>query len=51
MDDPPPIPKLLRYLFGDAAETAHHAASPPLLLWCRAFDGWLAERRALVDIR
>ena len=44
MDDPPPIPKLLRYLFGEAAETAHHAASPRLLLWCRAFDGWLEER-------
>ena len=44
MDDPPPIPKLLRYLFGQAAGAAHHAASPRLLLWCEAFDGWLAER-------
>ena len=44
MDDPYPIPKLLRYLFGEAAETAHHAASPRLLLWCGAFDDWLEER-------
>jgi len=44
MDDPPPTPKLLVYLFGEAAETAQHAASPRLLLWCRAFDDWLEER-------
>jgi hypothetical protein len=44
MDDPPPIPKMLRYLFGDAAAAAQGAASPRLLLWCQAFEDWLAER-------
>ncbi len=45
MDDPPPIPKLLLYLFGDAAAAAFRGASPRLLRWCRAFDDWLDERR------
>ena len=36
-------PLLLQYLFGEAAGTAHHAASPRLLAWSAAFDAWIAE--------
>jgi hypothetical protein len=45
MVDQPPIPRLLLYLFGDAAEAARSGAAPRLLRWCRAFDDWLEERR------
>jgi site-specific recombinase XerD len=34
-------------MFGESAATALHGASARLLLWCRAFDEWLAERRRL----
>jgi site-specific recombinase XerD len=34
-------------MFGESALTAFRGASPRLLLWCRAFDEWLAERRRL----
>ncbi|MEJ2709697.1 MAG: tyrosine-type recombinase/integrase [Anaerolineales bacterium] len=36
---------LLQYLFGESASAAEQGASPRLLLWCRAFDDWLEERR------
>jgi len=35
---------LLEFLFGDSAETAQRSASPRLLVWAEAFDGWIAER-------
>ena len=38
------VPKMLELLFGDAAGAAMQIAPPRLLLWCRAFDDWLAER-------
>jgi site-specific recombinase XerD len=36
---------LLQYLFGESACAAEQGASPRLLIWCRAFDDWLEERR------
>jgi site-specific recombinase XerD len=44
MDDESKTPMLLRLMFGEAAGTARSGASPRLLRWGEAFDGWLAER-------
>ena len=35
---------MLQFRFGEAAGVAGQAASPRLLLWCRAFDDWLEDR-------
>jgi integrase len=40
-----PVPTLLRFMYADEAVHAQRGASPRLLLWCAAFDDWLAERR------
>lgn len=40
-----PAPTLLRFMHGDKAAHAQRGASPRLLLWCAAFDDWLAECR------
>jgi site-specific recombinase XerC len=45
MDDDGKIPRLLVFLFGDAAKTAQRGASTRLRRWCQAFDEWLAERQ------
>ncbi len=51
MDDEGKVPKLLRFLFGEAEEEQKHAAlaqrgaSERLRRWCEAFEAWLEERR------
>ena len=45
MDDDGKIPRLLVFLFGDAAATAQRGASSRLRRWCGAFDEWLDERK------
>jgi integrase len=45
MSDQDAIPTLLAFLFGEHAALARQGASARLLLWCTAFDDWLAERR------
>ena len=45
MDDEGKIPKLLVFLFGEAAATAQRGASGRLRGWCVAFDEWLDDRK------
>jgi len=39
------IPLMLRFLFGEAAETARRGAGERLMRWCRAYEDWLGERK------
>jgi hypothetical protein len=41
------IPRLLRFLYGEAAEAVQIGASERLKTWARAFDEWIAERRRI----
>jgi integrase len=45
MPDNDPIPTLLQFMFAEKAALAYQGASQRLLLWCAAFDDWLAERK------
>ncbi|MEW5872977.1 MAG: hypothetical protein AB1894_27200 [Chloroflexota bacterium] len=43
MDEAEEAPRLLVYLFGEAAGRARRGASARLERWCEAFEGWLEE--------
>lgn len=43
------IPLLMRFYFGENAERAQRGASRRLVKWSRAFEQWLAERRAKLN--
>jgi hypothetical protein len=45
MDDEGKTPRLLVFLFGEAAATAQRGASSRLRRWAEAFDEWLDERK------
>ena len=45
MEEQNRIPKMLEFLFGEAADAARQGASQRLLDWCQAFEVWLAERK------
>jgi hypothetical protein len=43
MEDEKEIPRLLRFLYGEAAEAAEGEASERLMRWAGTFDQWLVE--------
>jgi hypothetical protein len=43
--DEPGIPILLQFMFGEKAAAVRNGASERLLMWGRAFEDWLAERK------
>ena len=44
MENEVKVPRLMQFLFGEAAETAQRGASERLRRWSEGFEGWMGQR-------